>query len=290
MSRRKTGLGKGIDALIPSGHEELSDSVIEIDIHDIEPGDAQPRKSFDEEKIAQLAQSIKEHGIIQPLIVMKEGSVYKIIAGERRWRAARLAGLKKVPAIERSATPQEVMELALIENIQREDLNPIEEAEAYSRLMTEHNITQERLSEIIGKSRSAIANTIRLLNFNDQIREMIINEEITAGHARAILALESEDERVRVAREVVDKGYNVRQTEDLVKKLLQEKAKKKENKDITDENYTFSQVEIKHIQNMLRSVLGTKVKMDEAKGRGKIIIEYYSPDERERLIDYLTKG
>lgn len=151
MSRRKTGLGKGIDALIPSGHEELSDSVIEIDIHDIEPGDAQPRKSFDEEKIAQLAQSIKEHGIIQPLIVMKEGSVYKIIAGERRWRAARLAGLKKVPAIERSATPQEVMELALIENIQREDLNPIEEAEAYSRLMTEHNITQERLSEIIGK-------------------------------------------------------------------------------------------------------------------------------------------
>lgn len=291
MSRRKTGLGKGIDALIPSGNEDLTDSIIEIDINDIEPGDAQPRKSFDEEKIAQLAQSIKEHGIIQPLIVMKEGSVYKIIAGERRWRAARVAGLKKVPAIERSATPQEVMELALIENIQREDLNPIEEAEAYSRLMTEHNITQERLSEIIGKSRSAIANTIRLLNFNDEIREMIINEEITAGHARAILALESEEERVKVAREVVEKGYNVRQTESLVKKILQEKTKKKEkSEESTAEDNTFSQIEIKHIQNMLRSVLGTKVKMDEAKGRGKIIIEYYSPDERERLIDYLTKG
>lgn len=291
MAIKKTGLGKGIDALISPMHEELNDSVIEIDINDIEPGDGQPRQVFDEDKLSQLAQSIKEHGIIQPLIVTKEGSVYKLIAGERRWRAARIAGLKKVPAIERNATPQEVMELALIENIQREDLNPIEEAEAYSRLMTEHDITQERLSEIIGKSRSAIANTIRLLNFDNQIRKMIINEELSAGHARAILGLENEEERIMVAKEVVEKGYNVRQTENLVKKFIQNKNKVTAEPEVEDnDDYSFTQVEIKHIQNKLRSALGTKVKMDDSKGRGKIVIEYFSPDERERLIEYLTKG
>lgn len=291
MSIKKTGLGKGIDALIAPSQEEISKSVIELDINDIEPGEGQPRQYFDQEKIEQLAQSIKEHGIIQPLIVKKEGSTYKIIAGERRWRAARIAGLKRVPVIERNATPQEIMEMALIENIQREDLNPIEEAEAYSRLMTEHNITQERLSDLLGKSRSSIANTIRLLNFDEEVRQLIVRGDLSAGHARAILGLEDDDERRAVAKEVVDKSYNVRQTESLVKKILMEKTKKKaeEKNDDEEDNSTISKADVMQVQARLRSALGTKVKMDDLNGKGKIIIEYFSVDERERLIDYLTK-
>ncbi len=291
MASRKGGLGKGIDALIAPSEEEISQNVIDININDIEPGDGQPRQVFDEEKIEQLARSIKEHGIIQPLIVTKEGNIYKIIAGERRWRAARVAGLKTVPAIERSATPQQIMEMALIENIQREDLNPIEEAEAYSRLMNEHNITQERLSEVVGKSRSAIANTVRLLNFSTEIKVMIVNDVLSAGHARAILALEDESERAKVAKEVVEKGYNVRQTESLVKKIMLSKSIKDEKtEEKEDDDNTVSRIEIMHVQEKLRSALGTKVKLDDINGKGKITIEYFSPDERERLIEYLTRN
>ena len=192
---KKGGLGQGLGALISTaaetdnGVEEAQSGVKEVKISEIEPDSGQPRKNFDKEKIEALAESIKEHGLIQPIIVTKAEEGYKIIAGERRWRAARVAGLKTVPVIEREATPREIMELALIENIQREDLNPIEEAEAYEKLMTEYHITQEKLSSIVSKSRPAIANSLRLLNCDKPIRQMLIDGQLTAGHARAILAL-----------------------------------------------------------------------------------------------------
>lgn len=288
MSTKRTGLGKGIDALISPLNGELAESVREIDINMIEPSYDQPRQFFDQDKIESLAKSIEEHGIIQPLVVTKEKDRYKLIAGERRWRAARVAGLKKVPVIERDASEQEILEMALIENIQREDLNPIEEALAFSRLLNEHEMTQEKLSEMLGRSRSAIANTLRLLNLNDSIKEMIIGSQISAGHARALLSIEDLEEREKLAREIVAKELSVRQTESLVRNTLL-KRKIEEKDDIQLEEDPFSMIAVREVQAQLRSVLGTKVKVDDINGKGKIIIEYYSADERERLIEYLTK-
>ena len=293
MAMKKPALGKGLGALITENiSEENKNSVIEVDINKVEPGPGQPRKNFDKEKIEALATSIKEHGIIQPLIVTKENEIYYIIAGERRWRAARIAGFKKIPVIERTATTREVMELALIENIQREDLNPIEEAEAYQKLMQEFSMTQEKLATIVGKSRPAVANTLRLLNFSDEIRNLLITGELSIGQARPILALEKTDEQNNVASYVVKMGMNARQVEQYVKKFVDKNKKiteKSENEENIKEKETLKQQEIRFVQDRLRISLGTKVVLNDNNGKGKITIEYYSKEERERLIEFLTK-
>ena len=300
MAAKRSALGKGLGALISdkpdeNENENENNHVIEIDINNIEPGKGQPRKNFDKDKIEALAASIKEHGIIQPLVVTKENDVYYIIAGERRWRAARVAGFKTVPVIERSASPKEVMELALIENIQREDLNPIEEAEAYEKLINEYDMTQEQVASVVGKSRPAVANTLRLLNFKDEIRKLLISGEISVGQARPILAINDEFEQATAAEYIIKNDFNARQSEEYVKKFikLSENNKNKLNnndnkKDINEIEEEFKKHEIIYVQDKLRASLGTKVTLNDNNGKGKITIEYYSKDERERIIDYLT--
>lgn len=295
------GLGKGLGALISentnieninNNDNEVKNGVFEIDINKIEPGKGQPRKNFDKEKIEALAESIKEHGIIQPLIVNKENGIYYIIAGERRWRAAKVAGIKKIPVIEKSATSKEIMELAIIENVQREDLNPVEEAEAYERLMKEYEMTQEQVSSMVGKSRSAVANTLRLLNLSKKIRKSLISGEISAGQARPILAIEKAADQDKVAEYIILKDLSARQAEEYVKKYISKQKKAEENIEEEEENLleSINKQEIKYVQDKLRNSLGTKVLLNDNKGRGKITIEYYSKDERERLIEFLTKN
>ncbi len=289
MAVKKTALGKGLSALIEDTIDENKNSIIEVDINKVEPGPGQPRKNFDKEKIEALAASIKEYGMIQPLIVTKEKDVYYIIAGERRWRAARTAGFKTIPVIERSASTKEVMELALIENIQREDLNPIEEAEAYAKLIQEYSMTQEQVAEMVGKSRPSVANTLRLLNFSDNIRALLITGEITAGQARPILALENTEDQDHAAEYIIKTGLNARQTEQYIKKLIVKANKETESSDSERPEAQIKQQEIRFVQDQLRSSLGTKVLLNDNNGKGKITIEYYSKEERERLIDFLTK-
>ncbi len=286
MAVKKSALGRGLGALLEDVKEESNNGVIEVEINKIEPGKGQPRKNFDKEKIEALAASIKEHGIIQPLIVTKEKNIYRIIAGERRWRAAKIAGCKTIPVIERTASTQEIMELALIENIQREDLNPIEEAEAYSNLMKEFSMTQEQVSSVIGKSRSAVANTLRLLNFSEKIRTMLISGEITVGQVRPVLSLEEKELQDKAAVYIAESGLSARQAELYVKKLM----KQMEEQEISeDDGDMIHQQEIRFVQDRLRSSLGTKVLLNDKNGKGKIMIEYYSKEERERLIEFLTK-
>lgn len=288
MAVKKPALGKGLGALIENRIEENQSSVIEVEINQVEPGPGQPRKNFDKEKIDALAESIKEHGIIQPLIVTREENRYYIIAGERRWRAAKAAGFKTIPVIERNATTKEVLELALVENIQREDLNPIEEAEAYAKLLQDYSMTQEQVAAMVGKSRSAIANMLRLLHFSEKVKNLLISGELTTGQARPILALESMQEQDSAAEYILKSGLNARQAEQYVKKLT-EKSKQKiqsEEKDISEQ---IKQQEVRFVQDRLRTSLGTKVILNDHNGRGKITIEYYSKDERERLIEFLTK-
>ena len=287
MAVKRAALGKGLGALIKENTTvETKNSVIEVDINKIEPGVGQPRKNFDKEKIEALAESIKEHGIIQPLIVTKENETYYIIAGERRWRAARVAGIKKIPVIERTATTKEVMELALIENIQREDLNPVEEAEAYQKLMEEFSMTQDQVATVVGKSRPAVANTLRLLNLSKDVRGFLISGELTVGQARPLLAIEKAKDQKVAAEYVVKAGLNARQVEQYVKRISS-KAEKTKNDDDSAKNIINKQ-EIKFVQDKLRASLGTKVLLNDNKGKGKITIEYYSEDERERLIELLT--
>lgn len=287
MAIKRAGLGKGLGALITENTTyDEKNSVIEVDINKIEPGIGQPRKNFDKEKIEALAESIKEHGIIQPLIVTKEKDIYYIIAGERRWRAARVAGIKKVPVIEREASTKEVVELALIENIQREDLNPVEEAEAYNKLIKDYSMTQEQVAIIVGKSRPAVANTLRLLNLSKEVRNMLISGEISVGQARPLLAIEKAKEQNEVAKYVVKAELNARQIEQYVKKLLDKKEKNVEKDKINVD--AVNKQEIKYVQDKLRASLGTKVTLNDKNGKGKITIEYYSKEERERLIDFLS--
>lgn len=281
----KKGLGKGLGALISSAGEEKVDSgVIEVKINDIEPNTNQPRKYFDTEKLEQLAESIRKHGVVQPIIVRRENGTYRIVAGERRWRAARLAGLTTIPVIERDLSNKQIMEIALIENIQREDLNPIEEAEAYHRLLNEFNMTQEELSNSIGKSRSAIANTIRLLGLPDKVKEKLIEGRITSGHARALLAIDNRELQEKLCDEIIDKNLTVRQVELLVKKKLAELSgsenKRNKNEKINKEEYL-------KIEENLQNIFGTKVKLINNNKKGKIMIEYYSEEELERLIELL---
>ncbi|MGI6668236.1 MAG: ParB/RepB/Spo0J family partition protein [Acetivibrionales bacterium] len=278
----KKGLGKGLGALIASAETEDT-GVIELNINDIEPNTEQPRKSFDDEKLEQLAESIKKHGIIQPLIVQRDGNTYKIVTGERRWRAARLAGVKVVPVIIRELSGREVMEVALIENIQREDLNPIEEAEAYKKLIDDYGMTQEEIAVTVGKSRPAVANSLRLLSLADSIKNMLISGDISSGHARALISIADPGLQTKAAATIVEKGLNVRDTELLVKRIGKDnKEKQKRKKETFDAEY-------KAIEDRFREVFGTKVKIINRKNSGKILIEYYSPEDLDRIINIVEK-
>ncbi len=272
----KKGLGKGLGALIRENDEVADNSIMEIKITDIDTNESQPRKFFDSEALESLASSIKEHGVVQPIIVKKLEHGYQIVAGERRWRAARIAELKTIPAIVKDFSNVEVMEIALIENLQREDLNPIEEAIAYKSLLDEYNMTQEVISKRIGKSRPAIANSLRLLNLSENIRKKVIESKISAGHARALLAIEDEKKREEIANKIVENQLNVRDIESLAKE--KKAVKKKEvSKDL----------ELIEIEEKLKGFFGTKVNIVNKKSRGKIEIEYYNNEDLERILELL---
>lgn len=287
---KKYGLGKGLGALIPKTpnntqeKERQTSSVNKVWINLIKPNPEQPRKSFDDEKISELSKSIKENGIIQPLILKRlENKTYIIIAGERRWRAARLANLKEVPAvILEDIGNDEVLKLSLIENIQREDLNPIEEALAYDKLIQDLKITQQQLSEKMGKSRTAIANSLRLLNLDKTVKEYLVDGVISEGHGRALLGLNDANLQNEIAKKIIDENLSVRQVELLVKHI-------NENRD--NKRKTLPKVSpfIKDIQNRLQDYFGTKVEVNtKGKEKGKIQIEYYSQEELQRILDMLN--
>ena len=289
----KRGLGKGIDALLPqkvainksentnSNNNENTGSTLEIALGKIEPDKNQPRKNFSEDELHELAESIKRHGVIQPLLVEKNGERYTIVAGERRWRAAKIAGLSKIPVIIGEYSEQEKMEIQLIENLQREKLNPIEEALAFKKLIDEFNLKQDELAESIGKNRTTITNTLRLLNLTDKVQDMIIEEKLTPGHARALLVIEDEKAQYELACYVFDNKLSVRETEKLVKDYNKPKKEKKEISEAIQLIYN-------KMEDDFRSRLGTKVKIspkDEKKG--KIEIEYYSQEELENIFNQI---
>ncbi|MCB2290638.1 ParB/RepB/Spo0J family partition protein [Clostridium sp. CS001] len=279
---KKFGLGKGLGALIPE--EEIleeNSSVFKIPMNLIKANKEQPRKNFDPEKISELAESIKEHGVIQPIILNKEEDIYVVIAGERRFRAARSIGLSEIPAIVMNISNKEVLEISLIENIQREDLNPIEEAIAYKKLLVDFNLTQEEISKKVSKSRTAIANCMRLLNLDERVQDYLIDEVISEGHGRAILGLNDKQLQYEIAQMVIDDSLNVRQTERLVKSVGTEK-KEKVHKNQNDVYY-------KDIMNKLENCFGTKVFINSKnKNKGKIEIEYYSEEDFERILEVLN--
>lgn len=289
MAARK-GLGKGIDAMISGDNtktkqvvKEVVKEVDTIDINKIEPNNNQPRKNFNEDKIHELAESIKQHGLIEPLIVQKgKKGFYTIIAGERRWRAAREAGVKEIPVVVKDYSDQQVMEIALIENIQREDLNAIEEAEAYDRLIRDFNLKQDEVAERVSKSRVAITNSLRLLKLDERVREMITEDKIKSGHARALLGVSDGDEQYKLAVMIFDNSMSVRETEKMVKKYLADK--KKPVKEVREKD-TQTELIYKDYEEKLKSVIGTKVNINnKGKGKGKIEIEYFSADEFDRIM------
>ncbi len=286
------GLGKGLDSMIPDKIQETKENLHEglednketvIDINKIEPNKGQPRKMFNEDALMDLADSIKQYGIIQPLIVQKRENHYTIIAGERRWRAAKLAGIREVPVVIKDYTPQEVLEIALIENIQREDLNPIEEAMAFQNLIAEFKLKQDELAERVSKSRAAIANSMRLLKLDPRVQQMIIDDMITSGHARALLSIDNMDEQYNVATQVFDLKLSVRETEKLVKKIVEGKNTPEKPKTVLTEQEIII---LKNLEDNLKNIIGSKVSITKKqKNKGKIEIEYYSNDELERIIE-----
>lgn len=281
----KKGLGKGLDSLFEEDAEIIDENAIkEIKISQIEPNKNQPRKRFDKEKLVALSESIKENGLIQPIIVTKsDDNRYTIVAGERRWRAAKLAGLTAVPSIIKEYTEKTVAEVALIENLQREDLNPIEEALGYKELSEKYFLKQEEISKIVGKSRSAIANAMRLLSLEDEIQNKIISGEISEGHARAVLSLDGFELRSFLVSQIIENGLNVRQAEVLAKQLQKgTKEKKKREPNVYD-------IELERIQNKLSSNLGTKVTISHGQKKGKIEIEYYGNEDLERILNLIER-
>ncbi len=277
----KKGLGKGLGALISNEALEDESGIIELRINEIEPNSSQPRKFFDDEKLAQLSESIKQHGIIQPIIVKKENNIYTIIAGERRWRAAKLAGLSRVPVLVKDFSNRQVMEVALIENLQREDLNPIEEADAFLHLMNEFNMTQEQIAETIGRSRPAIANSLRLLGLTAEVKKYIISGDLSSGHARTLVIIQDADLQLKAAEYIVANKLSVRETEAYIKKLFQNKTGQKKT---MQDNPDF-----KVLEDKLKNILGTKVKLQANNNKGKITIEYYSNDELDRLLEFFYR-
>ena len=296
MAQKKGGLGKGLNALIPPSTEEKkipekvnsslvseTDKETMVNITKIEPNRTQPRKNFDEDALQELSDSIKQFGIIQPLIVQDRKDHYEIIAGERRWRAAKKAGLKEVPVIIKNYTDQEIVEISIIENIQREDLNPIEEALAYKRLLEEFNLKQDQVAERVSKSRTAVTNSMRLLKLCDKVQQMIIDEMITTGHARAILSIEDPEEQYSIAQKIFDEKLSVREVEKLMKNMGKP-AKEKKAKD------TKLEVIYQDIEEKLKQKLGAKVVINsKGNGAGKMEIEFYTHDDLEKLVDMLSK-
>ena len=294
------GLGKGLDSLIPNAlgetktkKETAAKSKTEttegeepqtlVKITKVEPNREQPRKNFDEDALQELADSIKQFGLLQPILVQDRKDYYEIIAGERRWRAAKLAGLKEVPVIIRNYTEQEIVEISLIENIQREDLNPIEEAQAYKRLLTEFHLKQDEVAERVSKSRAAVTNSIRLLKLNEEVQRMVVDEMISTGHARALLAVENPEEQYNLAQRNYDEKLSVRDVEKLVKNLHKPaKSKKVDDKTM--------QVIYQDIEEKLKQKLGRKVTVtSKGEGSGKIEIEFYNHEDLDRLLDVLNK-
>lgn len=295
----KKGLGKGLDSLIAdkvstkpaaketgkkSTSEHAADAVM-MDIAKVEPNREQPRKKFDEDALLELAESIKQFGVLQPLLVQERDDYYEIIAGERRWRAAKMAGVKKVPVIIKKLTEQEIMEISLIENIQREDLNPIEEALAYKRLLSEFHLKQDEVAERVSKSRTAVTNAMRLLKLNDKVQQMVIDEMLTTGHARALLGIEDQEKQFTIAQKIFDEKLSVRDTEKLVKSLQNEKKKQTDVRIKLDPKLEA----IYHdLEEQMKVILGTKVCINHKDDKkGKLEIEYYSQDELDRIIDLL---
>ena len=302
MVAKKSGLGKGLDALIPAGNKKTAtpvkkdtsepviiEKIVEkkgvetLKITEIEPNREQPRKNFNEDALLELADSIKQYGVIQPLIVQKKDSHYEIIAGERRWRAAKIAGIKEIPVIIKDYSDQQVMEISLIENIQREDLNPIEEAMAYKNLMEEFHLKQDEIAEKVSKSRTAVTNSMRLLKLDKRVQQMMIDDMISAGHARTLITIEDPDAQYQIATKIFDEKLSVRETEKMVKLLQKPEVKREKPEKVNSFIY-------KDIEEKMKAILGTKVTVDhKSNNKGKISIEYYSNEELERIL-YLLES
>ena len=289
------GLGKGLDSLIPdkvelsnpAKKEEVKPAEIKVKISKVEPNREQPRKNFDEDALLELAESIKQFGVLQPLLVQDRKDYYEIIAGERRWRAAKMAGLKEVPVIIKKLTDQEIVEISLIENIQRENLNPIEEAIAYKRLLTEFNLKQDEVAERVSKSRTAVTNSMRLLKLNEKVQQMVIDDMLTTGHARALLGIEDQEKQYALAQKIFDEKLSVRETEKLVKKVQKEKDPPAKTQKVLDEKLTLAYHDV---EEKMKSILGTKVSIHaKDNNKGKIEIEYYSMDELNRIFEMMQK-
>ena len=295
----KRGLGKGLDSLIPtnvmmesevkhatvstaSSPEEEKDGTLMVKLSKVEPNREQPRKNFDEDSLQELAESLKQFGMLQPILVQNRGDYYEIIAGERRWRAAKIAGLKEVPVIVRELTDQEIVEISLIENIQREDLNPIEEAQAYKRLLTEFHLKQDEVAERVSKSRTAVTNSMRLLKLCDEVQKMVVDDMISTGYARALISIEDPEEQYLIAQKIFDEKLSVREVEKLVKDLHKPpKPPKEENKTL--------QAIYQEISERLKQSLSTKVSVSaKQNGAGKIEIEFYNHEDLERLLERIT--
>ncbi len=292
----KKGLGKGLDSLITNKVErpvevtagvnvENADGAVLMNINKVEPNREQPRKKFDEDALLELSESIKQFGVLQPLLVTKRDDYYEIIAGERRWRAAKLAGVKEVPVIIKKLTEQEIMIISLLENIQREDLNPIEEAQGYKRLIEEFNLKQDEVAEQVSKSRTAVTNAMRLLKLNEKVQQMLIDEMLTTGHARALLAIEDQDKQYEVAQRIFDEKLSVRDTEKLVKNVQNEKPDALVSTEKIDPQLRAI---YNDLEEQMKTLLGTKVYINpKDEKKGKIEIDYYSQDELDRIIDLI---
>lgn len=296
MPVRRKGLGKGLDSLIPENKSakvssseskkteetaELKSGEQMMKINMVEPNRDQPRRNFEEDALLELADSIKQYGVLQPLIVRKRNDYYEIIAGERRWRAAKMAGVKEVPVIIKEYNEQEILEIALIENIQRENLNPIEEAMAFKKLLEEFNLKQDEVAERVSKSRTAVTNSMRLLKLDQRVQQMIIDDMISTGHARALLAIDDPEQQYVLANRIFDEKLSVRETEKLIKEI--KNPKKQKEKKIIENAFIYEDIEDK-----MKQVLGTKVHVaSKGKGKGKIEIEYYSDKELERMFDMI---
>ncbi len=287
---RKSGLGKGINALISddaihkieTNINAEGELVQDIDVNLIIPNKDQPRKHFDQEKIASLAESISENGLIQPIVLKRKGGFYEIIAGERRWRATKHLGLKKIKSIIKDVDEVTIAQLALIENIQREDLNVIEEANAYKRLIEEYQVTQEKLSKIVGKSRSHLTNTMRLLKLDDYIQKSIIDDVITHGHGRALLSCDNDKQRAFAFEKIISEGLSVRKTEELTKNIEKVMTMNRQGAKVA-----FKSLEVQDLENKLTQFFGTKVTIQDKSNKGKVILDYYSHDDLNRIIDLI---
>jgi ParB family chromosome partitioning protein len=275
MPGDRRGLGKGLEALIPT-----APGVTEVEIDSIIPNPRQPRRALDPEALQELATSIKEQGLVQPLVVTGVGDGYQLLVGERRWRAAKLAGLEMVPVVIREATPQQMLELALVENLQREDLNPLETATAYQQLVEEFGMTQRQIADKVGKNRVTVTNTLRLLNLPDEVKDALLAEEISEGHARAMLRLRSEPEQIQVLKAIIKSGLSVRQTEELVRRMVKEPEAKLEPPEKSPE--------LRALEDQFRQALGTKVNLSRGRNRGKLVIYFYSEEELQGIYDLIV--